>query len=71
MRKSLGLSQNELAHLFGLERQSIARMEKGKTRIDHAAQMLLRAMVIQEARIPLNFMSWAKRFADDQTGDEK
>lgn len=67
MRKSLRFSQNQLAHLFGLTEQSIARMERGKTRIDYTAQILLRAMVIQEARIPLNVTSWVKRFADTRS----
>ncbi len=66
MRKSLGFSHNKLAHLFGLTGQSIARMEKGETRVDYTAEILLRAMVIEEARMPLNFISWVKRFAHNQ-----
>lgn len=71
MRKSLRFSQHKLGRLLGLAEQSIARMEKGETRINHAAQILLRAMVIQQARIPLNLMSWVARFGGNQTGDGK
>jgi transcriptional regulator with XRE-family HTH domain len=46
LRKSMRLSQNDLAHLLGCSDQSIARWEKDKSAIDPAAERLVRLLVL-------------------------
>lgn len=47
LRKSLGLSQLNLAQLLGCSDQTVARWEKGKTEIDPAAERLIRLIVLE------------------------
>jgi len=64
MRQYLGLTQERLGAMFGMDWQSIHRREDGESKIDFASEALLRAMVIEQAKIPYRFSAWLKRLAD-------
>jgi len=49
LRKHLELTQAELGKLFGVTDQTIARYEKGETKFDGTADMLLRLLVAGHA----------------------
>jgi putative transcriptional regulator len=46
LRKSMRLSQNDLAHLLGCSDQSIARWEKDRSAIDPVPERLVRLLVL-------------------------
>lgn len=49
LRKQLNLSQAELGKLLGVSDQSVARYEKEQTRLEGAADMLLRLLIAGQA----------------------
>jgi DNA-binding transcriptional regulator YiaG len=46
LRRQLDMTQNELAGLLGVDGQTVARYEKGESRIDGPAQLAIRAVYL-------------------------
>ena len=49
LRKEMDLTQSELARLFGVDAQTVARWEKGETTIAGPAELLLRVVFLEHA----------------------
>jgi putative transcriptional regulator len=49
LRKQMDLTQSELARLFGVDAQTVARWEKGETAIAGPAELLLRVVFLEHA----------------------
>lgn len=66
LRHELDLSQRALAVLLGVDEQTVARWEKGKTRIDGSAERMVRIMCAEQIGPRLN----VRAFLEDLAGGD-
>lgn len=72
LRKNMELTQAELAQLFGVTDQTVARYEKGESEFTGAADMLLRLLVVGHLTGAVDPIKLAEeiRESDDVTEDK-
>jgi transcriptional regulator with XRE-family HTH domain len=54
LRTEMGLTQSDLGDFVHVDRQTVARWEKGQTAIDPKAETLIRKMAIEKLSLPLS-----------------
>lgn len=64
LRHELGMSQATLAHLLGADEQTVARWEKGQTRVPKAAEANLRLLYEERIRGNVKVSDTLQRIAD-------
>lgn len=72
LRTELNLSQRMLGTLLDVDEQTVARWEKGKTKIDGAAAKMIRFMCAEQIRGNSSVQAFLKELASlDDSGDDE